>query len=184
MFDVWPGHLVEIAEAADLWGHGPAVDCESTVDFAHQGQDVDRSTATDAGLDLSLKEKAELRALIEAVQSLQSPSQGLLATMMVEAVLRLVGDIVGRAPIDEDLLLQRANALAALVVEATDPVLAAHPDDLALLHSFKIDVRAIFDPALARGTLQLRIGAEVVEDGVEPALRRLHEAIDTMGIGS
>ena len=55
-------------------------------------------------------EREALLQLASALEVLQSPSAALIASLIVAAVERLVVDIAGNAPIDRDLLRERADA--------------------------------------------------------------------------
>jgi flagellar assembly protein FliH len=121
--------------------------------------------------------EAELAAEREALLQLIAGLEALEAPMMA-AVERLVTDIAGNAPVDRALLEERAAALSALIVGESELVLAVSPDDVALFG----DRAVIGDPALPRGTVQVRVGEAVIEDGVTSALARLRAEIAAMGI--
>ncbi len=125
-------------------------------------------------------EREALLQLVAGLEVLEAPSAGLLASLMMVAVERLVIDIVGRAPVDGVLLAQRAAALSAFLTTETEAVLVVNPDDARLLG----DIEVICDPAVPSGTVQARAGAAMIEDGVASALARLRAEIDAMGISA
>jgi flagellar assembly protein FliH len=123
-------------------------------------------------------EREALLQLIAGLEALEVPSPGSLAALMMAAVERLVTDIAGNAPVDQALLEERAEALSVFIAGEREMVLAVNPDDVAVFG----DRAVIGDPALSRGTVQLRVGEAVIEDGVTSALARLRAEIAAMGI--
>ncbi len=123
-------------------------------------------------------EREALLQLVRGLETLEAPSAGLLASLMMVAVERLVIDIVGNMPVDGALLAERAAALSAFLATEAEAVLVVNPHDAELLG----DIAVIGDPALPRGTVQARAGATMIEDGVASALARLRAEIDAMGI--
>lgn len=126
-------------------------------------------------------EREALAQLVASLESLAPPSTEVLVSLMLATVERLVRDVVGAAPIDAVLLNERAGALAAFVANEVEPVLALNPDDVALLDNSHLTVRLVADPALARGTVEARSAAMSVEDGVGPAIARLHREFARLG---
>jgi flagellar assembly protein FliH len=127
-------------------------------------------------------EREALLQLAGGLDALKPPSIGILATLIVAAVERLVSDIVGDAPIDPMVLIDRAGALAERIAAETEAVLMAHPDDAVLLDEGRIGLRVLVDAGLPRGTVQARVGDAMIEDGVAAALARLRADIVQMGI--
>jgi flagellar assembly protein FliH len=123
-------------------------------------------------------EREVLLQLVAGLEALEAPSPGSLAALMMAAVERLVTDIAGNAPVDQALLEERAEALSVFIAGEREAVLAVNPDDVAVFG----DRAVIGDPALSRGTVQLRVGEAVIEDGVTSALARLRAEIAAMGI--
>jgi flagellar assembly protein FliH len=127
-------------------------------------------------------DREALAQLIASLEMLMPPSPELLTSMVLATVERLVRDIVGSAPIDAALLNERAAALAALIAGEAEPVLALNPDDLALLDETHLTAQLVADPSLARGTVEARSNAMVAEDGVGPALARMHREFARLGV--
>jgi flagellar biosynthesis/type III secretory pathway protein FliH len=127
-------------------------------------------------------DREALAQLIASLEVLTPPSPEMLTSMMLATVERLVGDIVGAAPIDAALLNERAAALAAFITGEVEPVLALNPDDLALLDNAQLTVQLVADPALSRGTVEARSNTCVAEDGVGPAIARLHREFARLGV--
>jgi flagellar assembly protein FliH len=129
-------------------------------------------------------DRAALAQLVASLEVLTPPSPEVLVSMMLATVERLVRDIVGTAPIDAALLNERAVALAAFVACEVEPVLALHSGDVALLDDAQLKVRIVADPTMARGNVEARSGAMLVEDGVGPALARLHREFLRLGMAA
>lgn len=164
--------MSRIWERADVWpvdGAGPMHADDYTRGFADGRRVVEAEVEG---------ERAALLQLASAIETLEPPLPGLLASLMMAAVERLVIDIAGTAPVDGALLGERAAALSARIADEADAVLVVHPDDAVLLG----DMAVIADPAVARGTVQARIGTTLIEDGVQSALARLRAEISDMGI--
>ena len=101
--------------------------------------------------------------------------------MLSTAVVRLVEQIVGNAPVDADLLRQRCEAVAACIEENDGSVaLHVHPDDMPLLDGAQIACRLSADPALGRGGVRLDTDDGWIEDGPDVRLSRLRALLDDM----
>jgi flagellar assembly protein FliH len=157
-------------ERADFWPVEPGLPVE-TGDYARGLAEGRRTVEAELA-----SERQALLQLVDGLEALEPMPAGVTASLIVAAVERLVSDIVGNAPIDAVLLNERAEALAGLM--SAEAVLVVHPDDAPLL-----DGRPVAgDPALARGTVQLRSGDVLIEDGVASALERLRAELDSMGL--
>lgn len=126
-------------------------------------------------------ERDALLQLAGSLETLQSPPSALIASLIITSVERLVADIVGNAPIDGTLLSERAGALAAIIADQGQVMLAVHPDDEPLLETA---LPVVPDPALERGMVQARAGAILYEDGVPQAMMRLRTEIARLGFAS
>jgi flagellar assembly protein FliH len=182
MSDMWPRRLRDEARRADFWPPNgsapvaPAASCEAEA-FARGLEEGRRTVEAEfAG------EREALLQMVQAAEALEFPTSGMLASMMVAAVERLVTDIAGKAPIDSALLHDRAEALAGVIAVNMAPVLFVHPDDVVLLDVDRLDLAITTDAELSRGSLQIRAGDERAEDGVQAALSRLRAQIADMGI--
>lgn len=162
--DFWPSERVD-APVADDYARG----------IADGRRTVEAEFASD---------RAALAQMVANLEVLTPPSPEALVSLMLAAVERLVRDIAGAATIDAALLDERAMALAALVAGEGEAVLALHPDDVALLGDARQAVRVIADPALGRGTIEARSGVSLAEDGVGPALTRLHREFLRLGMAA
>ena len=160
-------------QRADFWPTVEAASSPRRDDFA-RGVEEGRLAAEAEFAD----DRDVLLQMIGALPALEAPSVGLLASMMMTAVERLVTDIAGNAPIDAILLEERAVALAALIATESAAVLVANPEDVALFGGKHV----VGDATLQRGTVQVRLGEALHEDGVKSALARLRDAIEQMGI--
>ncbi len=160
-------------ERADFWPAeraGLSVDDEFARGVAEGRRTVEMELAG---------EREALLQLVGSLNTLQSPSSGLIASLIVEAVERLVADIAGNAPVDAALLRERADALSATLEGEAGVVLALHPKDAVLLESA---MPVVADTTIARGTVQARTHCGAYEDGVMPALDRLRSEIVRLGI--
>lgn len=125
--------------------------------------------------------RADLARLAGGLQALTPEPTNALALMLAETVDRLVREIVGAAPVDPMLLLERARAAAALIGEATAPArLRLHVDDIPLLDGADLPVALIADARLNRGDLVLETGQGWIEDGHTVRLDRLRAALDVL----
>lgn len=134
--------------------------------------------------DMELEEeRAALRSALSAIPELQPQSSNVLATQLAATVERLVRDIVGQVEVDRDLLLERAQAAAALVVDQGDhPRLRVHPGDAEFLAAADLPVDVLADPAMPLGGIMLETAYGWIEDGPQVRLSRLHDALDNLGL--
>lgn len=182
MSNLWSPRLRDAARRADFWPSDGVIPASVPMSveadaFAH-GLDEGRRT-------VEAEFAAEREALLHLTQSLtafEAPSAGSLATLIVTSVERLVRDIAGSAPIDGDLLRERAEALAAQVAIEAAPMLVLHPDDAALIDVDRLGMPVETDITLARGNVKARAGDAQFEDGVQTALTRLRAQIDALGV--
>jgi flagellar assembly protein FliH len=161
---------------ADLWP-SESVQAPIADDFARGLAEGRRTVEAELA-----SEREALAQLVASLEILTPPSPEAFVSMMLVTVERLVRDVVGSAPIDTALLNERATALATFVAGEAAPVLALHPDDVALLDDAQLSVRLVADPALARGTVEARSAAMLAEDGVGPALTRLQRELLRLGM--
>lgn len=166
--------MSKIWERAEFW---PA-ECvsDALVDNEYARGLAEARRTVEAELE---SERNALLELASSLEALQSPSTTLIASMIVASVERLVLEIAGAAPIDGALLRERADALAAIVADQGEVVLAVHPDDAHLLDPV---IQTIGDPALSRGTVEARTRTMIYEDGLQPALERMHAEIARLGL--
>ncbi|HWJ70340.1 MAG TPA: FliH/SctL family protein [Sphingobium sp.] len=122
--------------------------------------------------------RAELAA---AMAQLAQAGEGELARLLSEAVIRLVGQIIGEAPIDPDILKARCDAVAACIDgDETRAVLEVNPQDLPLLEMEQMAVTLAANPDLRRGSVRLATAEGWVEDGPDVRLDRLRTLMDDM----
>lgn len=119
--------------------------------------------------------------LADALEQLAPATSGALSTVLSAAVIRLVSQIVGEVAIDEALLLQRCQAVAAFI-EDTDTRHALHvnEEDLPFIEGAQIGVPVVADPALRRGSVRLDTAEGWIEDGPDVRLSRLKAMLDDM----
>lgn len=144
--------------------------------FVQGFQEGERVAREAAELDNAMRAE-----LAQAIALLAQGGEGTLATMLSQAVIRLVTQIMGEVPIDEQLLTERCQAVAACI-ESDDArtVLEVSPDDLPLLQKEKIGVALAANPDLPRGSVRLATSEGWVEDGPDVRLDRLRALMDDM----
>lgn len=119
--------------------------------------------------------------LAAAVQHIAQSGEGTLAAMLSQAVVRLVGQIMGEVAIDEALLKDRCAAVAACIdSDEARAVLEVNPEDLHLLEEEATGVALAANPDLPRGTVRLATADGWVEDGPDIRLARLKALLDDM----
>lgn len=128
-------------------------------------------------------ERAMLPRVIDAAGSLAPADPEPLAALLAEAVLRLVGDIVGQVPVDAKLLRERALALSSAIHEPDGPLcLLVHPDGALHLKDLPEHIQVRADHNLKPGDVRVQIGDGHAEDGVAAAFDRLRTAIAELGL--
>jgi flagellar assembly protein FliH len=123
-------------------------------------------------------ERAAMARLAEGLNALRPEPSGPLALLLVEAVDRLVRQIVGEVDIDPNLLLSRAHAAAALIAEEARPsAVRLHPADHARLSGADLPVQMLADPGVPQGSVLLETAEGWIEDGVAARLDALRGAL-------
>lgn len=120
-------------------------------------------------------------ALADAIRQVASAGEGALASLLSNAVLRLVTQIVGEVAIDEARLAERCAEIAACIdPDDARAVLEVNPDDLPLINASEIGVALSPNPQLGRGSVRLATVEGWIEDGPEVRLARLKALMDDM----
>ncbi len=120
-------------------------------------------------------------ALAEALVALTGAGEGALAAMLSQAVLRLVGQIMGEVAVDEALLAERCAAVAACIdPDDAKSVLEVNPADLPLIEPQGLGVQLAPNPSLSRGSVRLATADGWIEDGPDVRLDRLKALMDDM----
>jgi len=128
------------------------------------------------------EERAALQRLAVSIECLNPQGSDGLAAMLANSVKRLVTQIVGEVEINADTLLERTQAVAAMIAEETAPSrLRLHPTDVVRLNGANIAVELVGDPLLAPGTIVLDTGTGWVEDGPHVRLEKLRAHLDRLG---
>lgn len=128
------------------------------------------------------EERAALQRLAAGLDCLNPQGSDGLAAMLADSVKRLVTQIMGEVEINSDTLLERTQAVAAMIAEETAPSrLRLHPTDVVRLQGAPISVELIGDPMLAPGTIVLDTGSGWVEDGPHVRLEKLRAQLDRLG---
>lgn len=128
------------------------------------------------------EERAALQRLAAGIECLNPQGSDGLAAMLASSVKRLVTQIVGEVEINTDTLIERTQAVAAMIAEETSPSrLRLHPTDVVRLQGAPIAVEMVGDPMLAPGTIVLDTGTGWVEDGPHVRLEKLRAQLDRLG---
>ncbi len=146
---------------------------EAFVQGFREGERVTRET-------LESDDRARIE-IAEALKAMALTGEGTLATLLSQAVIRLVGQIAGEVPIDQALLQQRCAAVAACIDDdAGKATLEVSPEDIALIDDAALGVALTPNPALPRGSVRLATPDGWVEDGPDVRLSRLKALMDDM----
>lgn len=125
-------------------------------------------------------EEAGVR-LAAALELVVPAANGALSTLISAAVMRLVTQIVGEAPVDVELLAKRVGAVAAFIEDGQSRQrLHVHPDDIALLQGREFGLELTPDAAIGRGSVRLDTADGWIEEGPDVQLSRLRAMLDTM----
>lgn len=127
-------------------------------------------------------ERRAMQQLVAGLETLRPEPPAALAGLIADTVGRLVRQIVGEAPVDTALLLARAEAAAALVIDETRPRLRLSPADTLRLADAGLPIELVADPALGPGTILIETSDGWIEDGPQTALARLGQQLDRMGV--
>lgn len=125
----------------------------------------------------------ELKAVIAALDTARSVDKAALGPMLKDAVLRLVGQVVGEhVATDPKFLNNLIGRTLSTIKDAHGAArLLLHPDDLALMEGVATaeyeNLVIAADPQLVRGTVRLEADGGAIEDGVRPRLVRLEQAM-------
>ena len=119
--------------------------------------------------------------LASAIALVSQSGEGALASMLSQTVIRLVTQIMGDVPVDQDVLKARCEAVAACIdSDDARAVLEVNPEDLPLLQMEQMGVALAANPDLPRGSVRLATAEGWVEDGPDVRLARLHALMDDM----
>jgi flagellar assembly protein FliH len=180
-FAAWTADAIAVASVAD---NGMPV-AEDIIDI-----DALKAEAFAQGFDEGQRvlleavqhERTALSELAGSLEVLQPEPTGALAAMLAETVDRLVRQIVGEVQLDQDTLLARCEAAAALIGDEVKPAsLRINPADAERLGDAVLPVPMIADESVAPGMLLLETAQGWIEDGAAVRLERLRSALDGMG---
>ncbi|MCW2348667.1 MULTISPECIES: flagellar biosynthesis protein [unclassified Sphingobium] len=127
------------------------------------------------------QDDAARRELAAAVLALGKVDEGAFATLLSQAVIRLVGQIVGEVPIDADVLRARCEAVAACIdTDDAKARLEVNPEDLPLLQAEPLRFSLAASADVPRGSVRLATAEGWIEDGPDVRLARLKALMDDM----
>lgn len=133
-----------------------------------------------AGENHAADAEASLR-LAQALEQIVPTANGALSEMLSAAVIRLVSQIVGEAPVNAELLHQRVEAVAAFIEQdQANSMLCLNPEDIALLGGRELGYRIQPDASVSRGCVRLDAGDGWIEHGPDVQLSRLKALLDDM----
>jgi flagellar assembly protein FliH len=145
------------------------------LDAAPEAVTLPESDTFSLGRESGLREAAEIFAiekenllhLIERANALQPEPSEELAVLIGETVNQLVADIVGRTPIAQDWLREKAHKAASLISECDNArTMWLHPDDVILLKDADISLTLMADASAERGSIRIDCSAGWIEDGL------------------
>ena len=168
-----PGQTTQVAQPDD---QDDPLEQAAQAGFVQGFQEGERLTREAMEAD-----NAARLALAGALDQLVLAGEGTLASLLSQAVLRLVRQIMGEVPVDETLLAARCAAVAACIEgDASQAALEVHPDDLPLLAAEHSGVTLTANPALARGSVRLATAEGWVEDGPDIRFARLQALLNDL----
>jgi len=133
------------------------------------------------GREAAEADNAARAQLAEAVRLIAQSGEGTLAAMLSQAVVRLVGQIMGEVAIDEAVLKERCAAVAACIDgDESRAVLEVNPEDMTMLEDVAAGIALAPNPALSRGCVRLGTADGWIEDGPDVRLARLKALLDDM----
>lgn len=162
------------------WSGGPGAerDTAAPVDEFARGFNEGQQVAQAAFAE----ERSAMQALLAAAQALQPVEPDAIRRLILETVERLVGEIVGRTPVDRAWLIEQVDRVVRVAGEVEDrKILWLNPDDIGLLAGENIAAELRPDPALVRGSLRLELESGWIEHGRMTMLDALR---DNLGEGS
>jgi flagellar assembly protein FliH len=125
-------------------------------------------------------ERTALLHLIAAAEALQPEPSEELAAMIAATVERLMSELIGSMPIEQDWLSERIDRAMACIGEADAArTLWLHPDDIALLADLELPLDVQPDDTLERGALRIDCSLGWIEDSRS---RHLDALRATLGI--
>jgi flagellar assembly protein FliH len=126
------------------------------------------------------QERAALHALATSAQALQPIEPQAIRQLILESVERLVGEIVGKTPVEREWMIEQVDRVVQVAGQIEDKkILWLHPDDLPLLRESGIDVEFRADPSIVPGSLRLELESGWIEHGRMVMLDALRAYIGT-----
>lgn len=172
----WTATRVDTADRLEAEPEIDPVEQASQEAFVQGFQEGERLTR-----EAMAEEDAARLVLADAITQIASAGEGVLASLLSQAVLRLVTQIVGEAAIDEARLTERCAKIAACIdPDDSKAVLEVSPADMPLIDTSDIAVALSPNPQLARGSVRLATADGWIEDGPEVRLARLKALMDDM----
>ncbi len=169
-----PGRATHAADAPPV--NDDPVEIAAQAAFVQGFQEGERVAREAAAVDNGAR-----LTLAEALQGVVRADEGTLATLLSQAVIRLVGQMMGEVAIDEALLRERCAAVAACLDSDTGKaVLEVNPADVPLLDEEALGVALSPNADLPRGSVRLATTEGWVEDGPDVRLSRLKALMDDM----
>jgi flagellar assembly protein FliH len=119
-------------------------------------------------------DRMALQQLVAGTDALRPETNGEIAALMTETVLRLVEQIVGNVTIDTAFLEQRITEATALINDADAArTIWLNPVDHALLAETDVGSTKKVDPQLPRGNLRIDCSDSWIEHGSAIGIEKL-----------
>jgi flagellar assembly protein FliH len=183
MFDAVPARLSLMSVSERRSGFAPLQTAKQQSAHNTTGADdyarglADGQAVAEAAFEL---ERAQYRALIANADAVAPDSGAEVASLIVETILLLVEQLVGKTAVDADFLNEQVATALALITEADDArSVVVHPDDAALIGPCVNNLPVRSDASLARGTVRIICSEGWVEHGVPLGLEKLRAQLRT-----
>ncbi len=126
------------------------------------------------------QERAALQALVASAQALQPVEPQAVRQLILESVERLVSEIVGKAPVEREWLIQQVEGVVQLAGQVEGrKLLWLNPADMALLEGAELGLELRADAEIMPGSLRLELESGWIEHGRMVMLEALRSGIGT-----
>jgi flagellar biosynthesis/type III secretory pathway protein FliH len=126
------------------------------------------------------QERQALHALAASLQALQPVEPHAIRQLILESVERLVGEIVGKTPVEREWLVEQVDRVVQVAGRVEDKkILWLLPDDLPLLQGTEIGIELRADSSIVPGSLRLELESGWIEHGRMVMLDALRASVGT-----
>jgi flagellar assembly protein FliH len=128
-------------------------------------------------------DRAAFQQLLAAADAFQPDTSAELATLIGEAVVRLVEQIAGRVEIELEYLEQQIGRATALISEAEAArTIWLNPEDYQLLANADLGLAMNVDPDLSRGDMRIDCSDSWIEMGAAFGIEKLRDMFVETGL--